>query len=111
MYQASDVYVLPSYREALPLTLFEAMASGLPIVASPVNGIPYEMKDPENGFLVDYGNIEGFADRILQLLDNKKLRKKISENNLKKSKNYDWDKISEKTLKIYKELINKKTFK
>jgi len=111
MYQASDVYVLPSYREGLPLTLFEAMASGLPIVASPVNGIPYEMKDPENGFLVDYGDIEGFADRILQLLDNKKLRKKISENNLKKSKNYDWDKISEKTLKIYKELINKKTFK
>src|SRR3989344_4053663 len=38
MYQASSVYVMPSYREGLPLTLFEAMASGLPIIASPVNG-------------------------------------------------------------------------
>ena len=52
MYQAADMYVLPSYREGLPLTLFEAMASGLPIVASPVNGIPYEMKEPENGFFI-----------------------------------------------------------
>jgi glycosyltransferase involved in cell wall biosynthesis len=50
MYQAADIFVLPSYREGLPLTLFEAMAAGLPIVASPVNGIPYEMKEPENGF-------------------------------------------------------------
>ena len=41
MYQASNVYVMPSFREGLPLTLFEAMASGLPIVASPVNGIKY----------------------------------------------------------------------
>ena len=69
MYQAADIFVLPSYREGLPLTLFEAMAAGLPIVASPVNGIPYEMKDPENGFLVKYGNNEGFAEKIIEFLD------------------------------------------
>jgi len=39
MYQAADVFLLPSYREGLPLTLFEAMASGPPVVASPVNGV------------------------------------------------------------------------
>src|SRR3989344_2888192 len=52
-YQSADVYALPSYREGLPLSLFEAFASGLPVVASPVNGVPYEMKEPENGFLVE----------------------------------------------------------
>ena len=101
-YQAADVYVLPSYREGLPLTLFEAMASGLPVIASPVNGIPYEMKEPENGFLVKYGDLSSLKKRILQILDDKKLAKKISENNKEKAKNYDWDLIYKKTMGLYK---------
>lgn len=102
MYQAADVFVLPSYREGLPLTLFEAMAADLPIVASPVNGIPYEMKEPENGFLVNYGNNKGFEDKITKLLNSKKLRDKISKNNKKKAQKYRWDIISKNTLKLYK---------
>lgn len=103
MYQSADVFVLPSYREGLPLTLFEAMAAGLPIVASPVNGVPYEMKEPENGFLVEYGNNKKYAEKINKFLDNPKLRQKISKNNLKKAKNYKWDTISKRTLKFYKD--------
>ena len=102
MYQSANVFVMPSYREGLPLTLFEAMASGLPIVASPVNGIPYEMKDRENGFLVEYGNNEKFAEKIIELLEDKKLGEKIIKNNLEKAKKYNWDKIAKKTMEIYK---------
>ncbi len=108
MYQAADIFVLPSFREGLPLTLFEAMAARLPIVASPVNGIPYEITEPENGFLVEYGQNQMFKEKINELLDNQFLRKKISDNNLKKSKNYDWDIISKKTLKLYKNAIRTK---
>jgi glycosyltransferase involved in cell wall biosynthesis len=96
---------MPSYREGLPLTLFEAMASGLPIVASPVNGIPYEMSQPENGFFSNYGNLESIETNIIKLIEDKKLAKKISENNFKKSKNYDWDDISKEYMKEYKQLI------
>ncbi len=103
MYQAADIYVLSSYREGLPLTLFEAMASGLPVVASPVNGVPYEIKEPENGFLVKFGDNQKFKTRILEILDNKALATKISKNNIKRSKEYDWDIISKKTLKLYKD--------
>lgn len=106
MYQAADVYVLPSYREGLPLTLFEAMASGLPIIASPVNGIPYEMSEPENGFFVEYGNVEKLQEKILQILNEKELANKISENNMKKAKNYDWDIIYGKYMDEYNFLIN-----
>ncbi|MEK6889300.1 MAG: glycosyltransferase family 4 protein [Nanoarchaeota archaeon] len=102
MYQAADVFVMPSFREGLPLTLFEAMASGLPVVASPVNGIPYEMKDKRNGFLIEYGDNEKFAEKIIELIDDKKLRNSISKNNLSKSKNYKWDDITKKTLALYK---------
>ena len=106
MYQAADVYVLPSYREGLPLTLFEAMASGLPIIASPVNGIPYEMKEPENGFFSNYGDIDSLKKNILKVLDNPSLAKKISLNNFKKSKQYDWDRIYQEYMKEYSKLLN-----
>src|SRR4030042_1224405 len=107
MFQASDVYVLPSYREGLPLTLFEAMASGLPIVASPVNGIPYEMEEGKNGLFSNYGDLKSLEKNILKLIDNKKLAKTISENNRKKSKNYSWDDIYKKYIREYKKLIEK----
>lgn len=105
MFQASDVYVMPSYREGLPLTLFEAMASGLPIVASPVNGIPFEIKENENGLFSNYGDLKSLEENVLKILDNKKLAKKMSENNIKKSKNYDWDIIYQKYMEEYKELL------
>lgn len=104
MYQSADVYVLPSYREGLPLTLFEAMAVGLPIVASPCNGVPYEMKDGKNGFLVKYGDISGLKKSILKILDDKKLAKKMSLENIKKSKNYTWDLIAEEYMGEYRKL-------
>jgi len=108
MYQAADVYVLPSYREGLPLTLFEAMAAGLPIVATPVNGVPYEMKDPENGFLIPYGNQKALIDAILKILDDPKLAKEMSENNLKKAALYNWNDIAKRTMKVYVDAIRRK---
>ncbi len=103
MYQAADIYVLPSFREGLPLTLFEAMAAGLPIVASPVNGVPYEMKEPENGFLVNYGDLINLKKRILQILGDKKLFERISRNNIERSKQYNWDIIAKKYMSTYED--------
>jgi glycosyltransferase involved in cell wall biosynthesis len=107
MYQAANVYVLPSYREGLPLTLFEAMASKIPIIASPVNGIPYEMKEGINGFFSDYGDIDSLEKNIIKLIENPALSKKISLNNYKKSKIYDWDEIYHEYMQEYKKLIKK----
>jgi glycosyltransferase involved in cell wall biosynthesis len=111
MYQSADVYALPSYREGLPLTLFEAMASGLPIVSCPVNGIPYEMKEPENGFFSDFGDVAKLKENILKIIDNPNISKQISLNNLKKSKKYEWDIIYKRYIKEYKKLIKSKKSK
>lgn len=101
MYQAADIYALPSFREGLPLTLFEAMASGLPIVTTPVNGIPYEVKDKVNGLIVPYGDLNKLKKAIEKFLDDDKFSKEISKNNLKKAENYTWDSILEKMKAIY----------
>ena len=105
-YQSADVYALPSYREGLPLTLFEALAAGIPIVASPVNGVPYEMKDPDNGYFVDYGDLDGLKLAILKVLDNKTIADNMKKNNIMKAKNYDWDLISNTTEHLYKSSLS-----
>ncbi|MBU2633724.1 MAG: glycosyltransferase family 4 protein [Nanoarchaeota archaeon] len=100
MYQSASVYVLPSYREGLPLTLFEGMASRLPIIASPVNGIPYAMTK-ENGIFVNYGDIKGLKSAILKILDDKNLAKRYSDNNFKKAQEYTWDNIEKRYMDEY----------
>ncbi len=63
-----DIFVLPSYKEGLALALIEAQASGLPVVASRVGGIPEIVMHEETGLLVEPGNIDALAHAILVLL-------------------------------------------
>ena len=99
---------MPSYREGLPLTLFEAMASGLPIVASPVNGIPYEMKDNENGIFVQYGDVAGLVKAITKSIDDKQFSSRVRKNNVKRAKQYDWTLIANRVMAVYKEVLGAK---
>ncbi|MHA1608303.1 MAG: glycosyltransferase family 4 protein [Candidatus Freyarchaeota archaeon] len=73
-YKMADVVVLPSKMEGFGLSLTEAMASSKPVVAYDVGGVGVQVKDGVNGFLVDPGDIEGFAGRITQLLSDSELR-------------------------------------
>lgn len=75
-YQAADAFVLPSHREGWPNVVTEALASGLPIVATPVGGIPQilggEHPDPVLGTLVPVGDTAGFTAALQLVLDRKK---------------------------------------
>lgn len=65
--RASDVFILPSHREGLPNALLEAMSCGLVAIASPVDGIPYVLKDGVNGLHVPPGDANRLAEIILRV--------------------------------------------
>jgi glycosyltransferase involved in cell wall biosynthesis len=67
--ETSDIYILPSYQEGLPVSILEAMAYQLSVISSPVGGIPEIVKDGINGFLVEPGNILQLENAIEKMID------------------------------------------
>ncbi len=73
-----DVFVLPSRREARPTSIMEAMASGLPVVATRVGSVPALVADGRTGLLVNPGDAEGLAEALATLVDDPMLRCRLA---------------------------------
>lgn len=78
--RCSDVVIQKSVKEGFCLAVTEALWKGTPVVASNVGGIPLQVEDGKNGFLVEPHDVEGFADRIVTLLKDRKLRDEMGAN-------------------------------
>lgn len=73
----SDAYILPSYKEGLPISILEAMSYGMPIISTPVGGIPEIVSNGENGYLVEPSNKEDIYKAIISLLNDSDLRNRM----------------------------------
>ena len=102
--QVMDIFVLASLYEGFPVVSLEAMAAGLPIVASNVGGLMEAVSDGETGFLVEPGNPAILADRIKELLLKGSLRKKFGEKGFMRVKeNFSIDKTVDRIENLWHE--------
>ncbi len=107
LYTASDIFVLPSLYEPFGLVVAEAMASGLPVVASRIGGLK-ELVTPETGFLVEPRNPDELASKISILAGDKSLRERMGRAGRKRiEENFTWDKIARDYKSFYEELLSK----
>lgn len=75
--QESDIFILPSYSEGLPMSILEAISYGLPVISTPVGGIPDAVKDGVNGFLISPGDYKALAQKINAIANDKELSKQM----------------------------------
>lgn len=102
LYALSDIFVLPSNDESFGIVNLEAMASGLPIVASDIPGLRNVLKDC--GILVK-PTPENFANAMIKLVEDDDLRMSLIRKGNEKVRDYDWDKITDRVIEIYRKLI------
>jgi D-inositol-3-phosphate glycosyltransferase len=106
-YNAADVCVVPSHYESFGLVAIEAMASGVPVVASRVGGLTGTVKDGETGYLIPWLCPEPFAERIELLLDNEPLRQSLGEAAREAVGRYRWENVAGAVLDVYNDLTGR----
>ena len=104
-YSESHVFVLPSHDESNPFVLIEAMAAGIPVIATNVGGIPYLINEGENGFLVKDNDVVDLSNKVTGILSQNDVWERISKKNRAKAKLYLWNRVANQTVELYKKAI------
>ena len=106
-YNASDVLVIPSYYESFGLVALEAMACGIPVIASRVGGLPTTVKDSKTGYLVPWRCPDPFADKLQIILNNQSIHDAMSRSAIELSLQMKWSKVAEDLAEAYATLIGR----
>lgn len=102
----TDVYILPSYMEGVPISILEAESYQKAVIASGVGGIPSIVKDHESGLLITPGNYDEIFSAMKTLINNEDIRNKYGEIGYKISLDYSPEKIKEELIKLYVNILS-----
>ncbi len=105
-YKAADLFILLSKQEGLPSAVMEAMATGLPVIASDIRGCRDLIDSGKDGALIDWGSTEQIISAIRMLYESKEKRISFSESGQEKMKKYDQQIVIRQVLNIYRKFQN-----
>lgn len=103
--RAADIFLFTSKQEGLARSLMEAMASGLPCVASKIRGNVDLLDEGKGGFLPEVTDVTGFSESLMKLADDELLRKRMSEYNLREINSYAVDSVAKEISEAYSEAL------
>lgn len=101
----SNIFLFTSLQEGLPRSLMEAMASGLPCVVSDIRGNRDLIIEGKGGYLVKKNNVDEYAKRINELIQNRELRIQMEKENIERIKAFSVKKVKKRIEDIYKEIL------
>jgi len=105
LYKKADIFVLPTLEEGLSMVILEAMACGLPVIASENSGGKDVINDGENGFIVPIRDIKLLKEKIKYFYDNPGEIKRMGKNARKTAEEFTWDRYGERIVKEYKKIL------
>jgi D-inositol-3-phosphate glycosyltransferase len=108
-YAAADVFVMPSHYESFGMVVLEAMACGLPVVASRVGGLASTVVHERTGLLVPVGDWYAFAQAIMRVLAMPTLRDTFGHAGVQRAQTYAWPRVVERNVQLYHRLIRQQS--
>ena len=103
-YAAADIFVNASLNEGMPLTIIEAMAAGLPVVAAPVGGIPEIITHNQTGLLLKPDRSD-LTLQLRKLIEDTPLRRRLGQNARQAVEALTWENLAKRTIRLYESLF------
>jgi len=100
-YAEAKLFVLHSREESQGIVFAEAMATGMPVVATKIGGIPYVVADGKSGLLCPYANVDAMTEMVARLMTDDALWKRYSDAAREIAKEYNWTTIAERIVRLY----------
>jgi len=108
-YRKADIALNPSLVDNMPISVMEALASGLPVVSTNVGGIPFILNHEHTALLVPPGSPGAMADAMIRLMNDDALTDKLIDNGLAEVRNYTWEKVWPSLAAVYRNAINERS--
>ena len=109
VYRAHDLFALPSLNEGMSNTVLEAMASGLPVIATETGGTAELLADGQNGFIIEKRSPEDIAEKIKRYLDKRELLVPHGENSRERAEKMSWKNAAAAYYELYEGVMSRKT--